>query len=141
MGNIGLPGISGFVGEILPLIGAFRVNTWVAALATLGMVLSAAYGLRLYREGVFGPMVNEKLAGIPDVNRREGGLLAVLAALALYLGINPTPTLQVFGTGTDYVLARLSTGVAVADAPTPRDQIRLEPEATLPDAVITEGGR
>ena len=107
MGNIGLPGISGFVGEILPLIGAFQVNTWVAALATLGMILSAAYGLRLYREGVFGTIRNPGLEAIPDVNRREGGLLAILAALALYLGVNPTPTLNVFSTGTDYVLTRL----------------------------------
>nr|WP_221401027.1 NADH-quinone oxidoreductase subunit M [Parvularcula dongshanensis] len=127
MGNIGLPGISGFVGEILPLIGAFRVNTWVAALATLGMILSAAYGLRLYREGVFGVIKNEALETIPDVNKREGGLLAVLAALALYLGVNPTPTLNVFETGTDYVLARLEAGVAVA-----------ETDAAEPAATTTE---
>jgi NADH-quinone oxidoreductase subunit M len=112
MGNIGLPGLSGFVGEILPLIGAFRVNTWVAALAALGMVLSAGYGLRLYREGVFGTITNPKLETITDVNKREGGLLAVLAALALYLGVNPTPTLQVFSTGTEYVLARLGPAIA-----------------------------
>ena len=120
MGNIGLPGLSGFVGEILPLIGAFQVNTWVAALATLGMILSAAYGLRLYREGVFGRMTNPALEAIPDVNRREGLLLGSLAALALYLGVNPSPTLSVFSTGTDYVIARVeaaSPDLDVAAAP------------------------
>ena len=119
MGNIGLPGISGFVGEILPLIGAFRANTWVAAFATLGMVLSAAYGLRLYREGVFGTVTNPEVETMPDLTRREGMLLGSLAALALYLGVNPTPTLNVFSTGTDYVLARVNGETAVAAAPAP----------------------
>ena len=117
MGNIGLPGISGFVGEILPLIGAYQVNTWVAALATLGMILSAAYGLRLYREGVFGLPRTDKLRTLPDVNRREGMLLGTLAALALYLGVNPTPTLNVFETGTDYVLARLDAAAPALAEP------------------------
>ena len=139
MGNIGLPGISGFVGEILPLMGAFQANTWVAALAALGMVLSAAYGLRLYREGVFGTITNPALDAIPDVNRREGGLLAVLGALALYLGVNPTPTLQTFGAGTDYVLSRLVVQTELAET-----SVLTAPATGAPDApavVITEGGR
>ncbi|WP_051881848.1 NADH-quinone oxidoreductase subunit M [Parvularcula oceani] len=129
MGNIGLPGISGFVGEILPLIGTFRVNTWVAALATLGMILSAGYGLRLYREVVFGEVRHEPVKSLADVTRREGGLLAILAALALYLGINPTPTLNVFSTGTDYVLTRLQPVTDLAESTTSADQIHIEPEA------------
>ena len=149
MGNIGLPGISGFVGEILPLMGAFQANTWVAALAALGMVLSAAYGLRLYREGVFGTVTNPKLDAIPDVNRREGGLLAVLAALALYLGINPSPTLSTFSAGTEYVLSRAAPPMLAARAVEDEAEAVVEPDqaASAPAAVpatpaaITEGGR
>ncbi len=111
MGNVGLPGLSGFVGEILPMLGAFQVNTWVAALAALGMILSAGYGLRLYREVMFGTIVHEHLKSISDLNRREMGLLTVLGAMALYLGVNPTPTLNTFRSATAYVEARMAVPV------------------------------
>ena len=107
MGNVGLPGISGFVGEILTMVGAFQVNTWVAALAALGMILAAGYGLRLYREVMFGTIVHENLKTITDINRREMGLLTVLAVMALYLGVNPSPTLAVFRPATNFVQAKL----------------------------------
>lgn len=107
MGNVGLPGLSGFVGEILTMVGAFQINTWVAALAALGMILSAGYGLRLYREVMFGTIVNEKLADITDLNRREMGLLTVLGVMALYLGVNPSPTLAVFRPATAFVQAKM----------------------------------
>ena len=137
MGNIGLPGISGFVGEILPLMGAFQANTWVAGLAALGMVLSAAYGLRLYREGVFGTITNRALDDIADLNGREGALLAVLAGLSLYLGVNPSPTLATFSAGTEYVLSRLEVRTELAETPaTPSGA----PSGADP-VTITEGGR
>ena len=107
MGNVGLPGISGFVGEILPMVGAFQVNTWVAALSALGMILAASYGLRLYREVVFGTVTNPEVAKMPDLDRREMGLLTVLAAMALFLGIYPSPTLAVFRPATEFVQARM----------------------------------
>lgn len=99
MANVGLPGLSGFIGEILTMIGAFQVNTWVAALAALGMILSAAYGLRLYREVTFDPPSTDEATG-PDLNRRELGLLTVLGLMTVYLGVRPTPTLDVFAVAT-----------------------------------------
>lgn len=113
MGNVGLPGISGFVGEILTMVGAFQISTWVAALAALGMILSAGYGLRLVREVVFGNMPNEKVAAMPDLDRRELGLLSVLAFMAIYLGFHPSPSLSVFRPATDFVQARM---VSAAEA-------------------------
>src|SRR5437763_4158797 len=71
LANVGLPGTSGFVGEFLALIGTFKINTWVATLATLGTILSAAYALWLYRKMIFGPLVKPSLAGILDLDRRE----------------------------------------------------------------------
>ena len=71
MANVGLPGTSGFVGEFLTLMGVFQVNTWVAAVATSGVILSAAYGLWLYRRVVFGALVKEGLKTITDMTRRE----------------------------------------------------------------------
>ena len=112
MGNVGLPGISGFVGEILAMIGTFKVYTWAAVIATTGVILSAAYGLRLYREVVFGTITHEPLSKIEDLDRREMGMLAVLMLGALYLGINPTPTLDVFSPAVDSILLQYNTALA-----------------------------
>ena len=65
MANVGLPGTSGFVGEFLTLLGAFRVNTWVALFATSGIILSAAYALWLYRRVIFGKLEKPNLAEHP----------------------------------------------------------------------------
>src|SRR4028119_133270 len=69
MANVGLPGTSGFVGEFLSLVGAFRANAWVAFFATTGVILSAAYALWLYRRVVFGAFTKPALQGIKDLNR------------------------------------------------------------------------
>ncbi|MEM9422244.1 MAG: NADH-quinone oxidoreductase subunit M [Pseudomonadota bacterium] len=119
MGNIGLPGISGFVGEILTMVGAFQVNTWVAALAALGMIFAAGYGLRLYREVMFGTIVNDKLNTISDLNRREMGLLSALAIMALYLGVYPSPTLQVFRPATSFVQEKLAPHIEFSQGAVP----------------------
>ena len=71
LANVGLPGTSGFVGEFLTLIGTFKVNIWVATLATLGVILSAGYALWLYRKVIFGKLEKPKLAGIKDLDYRE----------------------------------------------------------------------
>ncbi|WP_041535654.1 NADH-quinone oxidoreductase subunit M [Parvularcula bermudensis] len=110
MANVGLPGLSGFVGEILTMVGAFQVNTWVAALSALGMVLAASYGLRLYREVAFGTVTNPEVKTMPDLDRRELSLLTVLAAMALYLGVHPSPTLAVFRPATELVQIRIAGG-------------------------------
>ena len=68
MANVGLPGTSGFVGEFLTLVGMFQVNTWVAAVATSGVILSAAYALWLYRRVVMGDLIKESLRTITDMS-------------------------------------------------------------------------
>jgi NADH-quinone oxidoreductase subunit M len=89
MANVGLPGTSGFVGEFLPLMGVFKVNTWVAAVATSGVILSAAYALWLYRRVVFGDLIKESLKTITDMDRRERAIFAPLIVGTLLLGIYP----------------------------------------------------
>src|SRR5476651_1651192 len=71
LANVGLPGTSRFVGEFLTLIGTFRINTWVATLATLGTILSAAYALWLYRKVIFGKLEKPSLFNIKDIGWRE----------------------------------------------------------------------
>ncbi|MFN6979683.1 MAG: NADH-quinone oxidoreductase subunit M, partial [Gemmobacter sp.] len=90
MANVGLPGTSGFVGEFLTLTGAFQVNTWVAAVATTGVILSAAYALWLYRRVVFGDLIKAALKSITDMDRREKAIFAPLIAATLILGVYPS---------------------------------------------------
>jgi len=94
LANIALPGTSGFIGEFLTLIGTFRVNTWVATLATTGTILSAAYALWLYRKIIFGVLDKPALAAIRDLDYREMVTLGPLAALAILLGVFPKPVLD-----------------------------------------------
>jgi NADH-quinone oxidoreductase subunit M len=95
MANVGLPGTSGFVGEFLTLLGAFKVNTWVAFLATTGVILSAAYGLWLYRRMILGRLERPSLAGITDMGPREIAVMAPLVILTLLFGFYPAPILDV----------------------------------------------
>ncbi|WOJ88468.1 NADH-quinone oxidoreductase subunit M [Methylocapsa polymorpha] len=94
LANVGLPGTSGFIGEFLTLIGAFRVNSWVAFFATTGVILSAAYALYLYRRIIFGVLDKPSLATILDLSGREVALLAPLVALTIYYGFHPQPILD-----------------------------------------------
>ena len=95
LANVGLPGTSGFVGEFLVLVGVFQVDTWVAFLATTGIVLSVAYTLWLYRRVIYGQLVKAELKEILDLNRREIAIFTPLVVLVLYFGIYPEPLLEV----------------------------------------------
>jgi NADH-quinone oxidoreductase subunit M len=95
LANVGLPGTSGFVGEFLTLIGTFRVNTWVATLATLGTILSAAYMLWLYRKVIFGRLERPALSAIADLGWREIAVLVPLVILTIVFGVYPKPVLDV----------------------------------------------
>jgi NADH-quinone oxidoreductase subunit M len=95
LANVGLPGTSGFVGEFLTLIGTFRINTWVATLATLGTILSAAYALWLYRKVIFGKLEKPSLFRIRDIGWREMVILAPLVILTIVFGVYPKPVLDI----------------------------------------------
>jgi len=97
LANVGLPGTSGFVGEFLTLMGIFQVNTWVAVVATSGVILSAAYALWLYRRVAFGALVKEALMTIRDIDRRERAIFAPLVVMTLFLGIYPAAVTDIIG--------------------------------------------
>jgi NADH-quinone oxidoreductase subunit M len=113
MANVGLPGTSGFVGEFLALVGAFRANPWVAFLATTGVILSAAYMLWLYSRVIYGTLEKPALRAIPDLDRREIALLAPLAILVIYYGVHPGPVLDAFAAPTDNLLRAYHAALAV----------------------------
>jgi NADH-quinone oxidoreductase subunit M len=119
MANVGLPGTSGFVGEFLTLMGIFQVNTWVAAVATSGVILSAAYALWLYRRVVFGDLIKEALKSITDMDRREKAIFAPLIAMTLILGVYPSLVTDIIGPSvealvTDYQAALPADDTALA---------------------------
>jgi NADH-quinone oxidoreductase subunit M len=95
LANVGLPGTSGFVGEFLTLIGTFRVNNWVATLATLGTILSAAYMLWLYRKVIFGKLEKPSLFNIRDIGWREAVIFTPLVILTIVFGVYPKFVLDV----------------------------------------------
>ncbi|PZQ99267.1 MAG: NADH-quinone oxidoreductase subunit M [Cereibacter sphaeroides] len=97
MANVGLPGTSGFIGEFLTLVGIFQVNTWVAAVAASGVILSAAYALWLYRRVVFGDLIKESLRTITDMTPRERAIFAPLVAMTLLLGVFPSLVTDITG--------------------------------------------
>jgi NADH-quinone oxidoreductase subunit M len=95
MANAGLPGTSGFVGEFLVVLAAFKANFWYAALAATTLILGAAYTLWLVKRVIFGPVANKHVAELTDVNGREFLVLGVLAVSVLLLGIWPAPLLDI----------------------------------------------
>jgi NADH-quinone oxidoreductase subunit M len=105
MGNVGLPGTSGFVGEILTMTGAYGVSTWTAIGAATGVIFSAIYALSLYRRVVFGEMTNPALANITDLDWREVAIFAPLIASTLYLGVYPSSVFDLTQASVDNLVA------------------------------------
>ena len=112
MGNVGLPGTSGFVGEFLTMMGGFRSNPWVAFFSAFGVILSAGYALWLYARVVYGKLEKPSLQDITDLDRREAGMLAVLAALVIWYGIAPGQILDTFAPPTEALLKGVETAMA-----------------------------
>jgi NADH-quinone oxidoreductase subunit M len=114
MANVGLPGTSGFVGEFLTLVGIFQVNTWVAAVATSGVILSASYGLWLYRRVVFGDLIKESLKSITDMTTRERAIFAPLVAMTLLLGVYPSLVTDIIGPSVSALVTEYHAAIPVA---------------------------
>ena len=118
LGSVGLPGTSGFVGEFLVLVGAFQVNTWLALLATTGIVLGAAYMLYLYRRVIFGELTKEDLKTMTDLSRREIAIFAPLVAATLWMGVWPEPFLDVMHASVANLIENYEVALRAADAVT-----------------------
>ena len=105
LGAIGLPGTSGFVGEILVLLGAFQKNFLVAILASIGVILGAAYMLWLYKRVIFGKLEKKELTKLKDLNLSEGFVLFILAGLTLFLGFYPNLILDTIHVSVDKLIS------------------------------------
>ena len=116
LANVGLPGTSGFIGEFLTLVGGFRANTWVAFLATSGVILSVAYALYLYRRMIYGPLDKPGLRSIADLNYREVVVFTPLLLLVIFFGFYPAPLLDVTAVSVKKLVAGHEAAVRAASA-------------------------
>ncbi len=114
MANVGLPGTSGFIGEFLTLVGIFQVNTWVALVATSGVILSAAYALWLYRRVMMGDLIKESLRAITDLTRQEKLIFAPLIIMTILLGIYPALVLDMTGPSVQALVENFHAATAEA---------------------------
>jgi len=109
---LGLPGTSGFVGEFLVLVGAFKVNFLVAILASLGVILAAAYMLWLYKRVIFGKLEKNELKEMKDLNKSEFAILFCLGVLVIFFGFYPEPLLDTINVSVDNLITKYNLEIA-----------------------------
>jgi len=107
LASAGLPGLNGFVGEFLVLIGSYQASTWAAVGAASGVILAAAYLLWMVRRVLFGPITSDKNRDLEDLTGREWAYLLPLLALVIWLGLYPKPFLETTAGATEVVLERI----------------------------------
>ena len=108
MANVGLPGTAGFVGEWMVILGAVKVNFWIAMLAATTMIWGAGYTLWMVKRVYFGPVANHHVAELVDIGKRESAMLAVLAVAVLAMGLYPKPFTDVMHTSVANLLRHVS---------------------------------
>jgi formate hydrogenlyase subunit 3/multisubunit Na+/H+ antiporter MnhD subunit len=106
LASIGLPGLNGFVGEFLILVGAFQWDPRFAAVAALGVILSAVYMLWMFQRVNYGPLTNEKNRGLADLSRRERWMIVPTVVMAIVMGVAPSVFLRPMAPSVEKLLAR-----------------------------------
>jgi NADH-quinone oxidoreductase subunit M len=134
MASVGLPGTSGFVGEFLALIGAYEASSLVAAIATTGIILGAAYMLWLYWRVAYGTSRNADAAAMPDLDKREFVSLGAIAAVVLWMGVYPETFMSTIRRDVGFLLARVERANPPGDAGLPKKG------APAPKATVTPPG-
>ncbi len=104
MANAGLPGTSGFVGELLVILTSFQLSFWVALCAASTLILAAVFTLWMYKRVIFGDVANEKVANLHDLNLRETIILTTLAIFVLFFGVYPKPLTDVMNTSVTQIV-------------------------------------
>jgi NADH-quinone oxidoreductase subunit M len=107
--SIGLPGLNGFVGEFMILLGAFQYAPIPTVIASTGVIFGAAYMLWAFQRMMFGPLQNEANKGLKDLNARELAYLLPLVLFAFWMGIYPKPFLDRINPSVDAFVARMET--------------------------------
>ncbi len=113
MANTGLPGTSGFVGEFMVILASFKANFWIAFLGATTLIVGAAYTLWLVKRVIFGAVVNDQVAELNDINKRETLILSILAIFVLAVGLWPEPLINVMNDSLVHVIEQATTSKLV----------------------------
>ncbi|WP_427911679.1 NADH-quinone oxidoreductase subunit M [Ramlibacter sp. MMS24-I3-19] len=108
MANCGLPATAGFVGEWMVILGSVKANFWIGLMAATALVWGAAYTLWMYKRVYLGPVANDDVRQLTDINKREFLMLGLLAVAVLYMGIHPKPFTDVMESSVDNFLKHVS---------------------------------
>jgi NADH-quinone oxidoreductase subunit M len=108
MANCGLPGTAGFVGEWMVILGAVKFNFWIGFAAATALIFGAAYTLWMYKRVYLGPVVNEDVKALKDINAREFLMLSLLAIAVLYMGLYPKPFTDVMNVSVAELLKHVA---------------------------------
>jgi NADH-quinone oxidoreductase subunit M len=109
MANAGLPGTSGFVGEFMVILAAFKSNFWIALAAATTLILGAAYTLWMVKRVIFGDVVNHHVAELSDLNRREFAIMSILAVAVVALGFYPAPVMDIMHASVAHLVEQAMT--------------------------------
>jgi len=140
LSSIGLPGLNGFVGEFLILLGAFQARPLYGVLAATGVVLAAAYMLWMFQRVMFGEVTHEENRSLPDLSLREGAVLLPLIALIVWIGVYPASFLGKSEASATHYLSELSAAMAAPPVTVPAAEAACPPEAAPPAAVAPGEG-
>jgi NADH-quinone oxidoreductase subunit M len=130
LSSIGLPGLNGFVGEFLILLGAFARNRTLAVLAATGVILSATYMLWMFQRVNYGAVTNPKNASLPDLKPREWVVLVPIIAMCIVMGVLPNLFLRPMAPAVERMLGRMNQ--------TTRVRAQVAPPAAAPAATVAE---
>jgi NADH-quinone oxidoreductase subunit M len=108
MANCGLPATAGFVGEWMVILGAVKFNFWIGFASATALIFGAAYTLWMYKRVYLGPVVNDDVKNLTDINAREFLMLAMLAIATLYMGLYPKPFTDVMSTTVTDLLVHVA---------------------------------
>lgn len=108
MANCGLPATAGFVGEWMVILGAVKFNFWVGMAAATALISGAAYTLWMFKRVYLGPVTNNDVKGLVDINAREFLMLALLAGATLYMGLYPKPFTDVMNSSVSGLLVHVA---------------------------------
>jgi NADH-quinone oxidoreductase subunit M len=132
LSSIGLPGLNGFIGEFLILVGAFRWDPRFAAIAASGVILSAVYMLWMFQRVNYGPVTNDKNQNLPDMSRREGWVLVPAIVMAVVMGVVPGPFMRAMAPAVDRIVQRVGQHRAAVVQQIPAPAVTIERETPRP---------
>ena len=136
LSSLGLPGLNGFVGEFLILLGAFKMNPWVAGISATGVILGAVYLLWMFQRVMFGPITNEKNRSLPDLTRREFWVLAPVIVFIVWIGVYPNTFLRFLDMPSAELIERMSSRTIAERVVEPEFYGGDEPSGTDMEALL-----